>query len=160
MYVAIYTTLQISKQYSNGNFGMNAKWLCSVTCSLRYLFKITVDRKTFTPWREVELKYTVGWRPRTNALVWLITLLQANEINRAWMDSVESCQRGICSCVHWLNWYAHIQRKETGQSVLLSVNRAVASFITWSGFTHHCNKGQCSSSQMLAMRSYNLVLTA
>ncbi len=38
--------------------------------------------------------------------------LQANEINRAWIDSVgeESCQRGICSRVQWLYWHAHIQR--------------------------------------------------
>lgn len=47
--------------------------------------------------------------------------LQANEINRAWIDSVgeESCQRGICSRVQWLYWHAHIQRpRERDQAVL------------------------------------------
>lgn len=56
--------------------------------------------------------------------------LQANEINRAWIDSVgeESCQRGICSRVQWLYWHAHIQRpSEREQAALLAENGAVQS---------------------------------
>lgn len=85
--------------------------------------------------------------------------LQANEINRAWIDSVgeESCQRGICSRVQWLYWHAHIQRpSERDQAALLAENRAVSSSAAWSCFAHHCNQGQCGSNQTLAMGSDKL----
>lgn len=53
--------------------------------------------------------------------------LQANEINRAWIDSDESCQRDVRSRVQRLCWHAHIQRaSERDQSVLLVANRAVS----------------------------------
>lgn len=94
--------------------------------------------------------------------------LQANEINRAWIDSVgeESCQRGICSRVQWLYWHAHIQRASEGdRAAFLAENRAVSSSAAWSRFAHHCNQGQCCSNQMLAMGSdklgtYRLTITA
>lgn len=63
--------------------------------------------------------------------------LQANEINRAWIDSaeVESCQRGICSHVQWLYWHAHIQRiSERNQAPVSAEKRAVSSSTAQSCF--------------------------
>lgn len=58
--------------------------------------------------------------------------LQANEINRAWIDSVESCQWDARSRVQRLYWHAHIQRaSERDQSVLLAANGAVSFFTAW-----------------------------
>lgn len=94
--------------------------------------------------------------------------LQANEINRAWIDWVgkESRQRGICSRVQRLYWHAHIQRpSERNQAGLLAENRAVSFSAAWSCFAHYCNQGQCCSNQILAMGSdklgtYRLTITA
>lgn len=80
--------------------------------------------------------------------------LQANEINRAWIDSVESCQRGIRSRVQWLHWHAHIRRaSERDQAALLAENRAASSSAARSRFAHHCNQGQRRSNRTLAMGS-------
>lgn len=84
-------------------------------------------------------------------------MLQANEINRAWIDSVESCQRGVRSRVQWLYWHAHIQRpSQRDQAVLLVEYRDVSSFAAGSCFAHHCNQGQCCSNQMRTMGSDKL----
>lgn len=83
--------------------------------------------------------------------------LQANEINRAWIHSDESCQRDVRSRVQWLYWHAHIQRaSERDQSALLVGNKAVSFFTTRICFTHHCNQGQHCSNQMQAIGSDKL----
>lgn len=83
--------------------------------------------------------------------------LQANEINRAWIDSDESCQRDVRSRVQWLCWHAHIQRaSERDQSVLLVANRAVSFLTARICFTHHRNQGQSCSNQTQAIGSDKL----
>lgn len=95
--------------------------------------------------------------------------LQANEINRAWIDSVgeESSQRGICSRVQWLYWHAHIQRERVKETRLGFWLRTEMCPLPLHGaaFAQHCNQGQCCSNQMLAMGSdtsgtYRLTITA
>lgn len=72
----------------------------------------TVDRLMFTLRGGFESYYTAGCRPETKCHCVIYDMLQANEINRAWIDSVgqEPSHRGICSCLQWLYWHAHIHR--------------------------------------------------
>ena len=136
--------------------------------SVASLLKITVDRTMFTLKEGSWVIIRSGLEARNKCPCVIDYTLQANEINRAWIDSVgeESCQRGICSRVQWLYWHAHIQRpRERDQAALLAENRAVSSSDARSCFAHHCNQGQCFSNQMLVMGSdklgtYHLTITA
>lgn len=142
---------------------MSVRQLCSATYSSS--LKITVDRTMFTLRRSWVITHS-GLEAWNKCPCVIDYTLQANEINRAWIDSVESCQRGIHSRVQWLYWHAHIQRpSERDQAVLLAENRVASSSAARSRFAHHYNQGQCCSNQMLAMGSdklgtYRLTITA
>lgn len=154
----------LTLHYWNRIIWMNAKRLCSVMCST----KDNCRQKNIHTEDRSWVIIRSGLEARNKCPCVIDYTLQANEINRAWIDWVgeESCQRGICSHVQWLYWRAHIQTpSERDQSAHLAENRAVSSYAAWSCFAHHCNQGQCCSNQMPAMRSdksgtYRLTITA
>lgn len=84
--------------------------------------------------------------------------LEANEINRAWINSVvkESRYRGACSCVQRLYWHAFIQKdplKRDWRLRLWRKSELCPLPLNGAASLARCNQGQCCSNQTLLIGS-------